>query len=255
MGSPIPAEAFAPSVHLRRDRTYGEIPLVRGDRYADAAGGPITLWPTATGAGHEWPHPIWRVGQIEGFETYGSGRSWRCTAFVLVDELPAWHAFGPRGEIVTTFIERLVHLDASVVRSAPDLVHELRWGWSAVEDLRVRVAWHLEGFDETAQAMTHAHNALREAIYKRIDETTGAVDTNVYWEDEYRQRHITDRGWAATAEAAARLLASIILEERLSPSDVADLAAPWREIVATGTTETRRLERCRSALSGPAQRP
>lgn len=88
--------------------------------------------------------------------------------------------------------------------------------------------------DEAGDAFGHAFHAIVGVIYERLD----TLQPEAYWEDEYRQRYITDRAWASTAEAAHRCAASIILAGRLSPDIVVDLAAPWRQI--DGAAETAR---------------
>ena len=160
--------------------------------------------------GFNWPCRLFRVEPIGKVGTASDLPNKRTTrALRVVEELPAWQAFGPNGEAVALFIERCRTL-------TPEQTKQLAAAGDAARDAARYAAWAAAGDAARAAAGVAAGAAAGDAAWY----AAGAAARYAAWDaagDAAR-----DAAWDAAGAAAVRDL--------ITPEQYALLTEPFRDV-------------------------
>jgi hypothetical protein len=164
--------------------------------------------------GFRWPCRLFLVepvGRVMSSKLSVSRNKRAVSALCVVEELPAWQAFGPNGEAVVTIIDRLMRL-------TNDELRDLAAAWNAAwKDAAERAAMRSATW---GAAWGAAQSAMRAAAQ--------AVEWVTTWDAEWANPWTgpVSAGDAATAAAIAELVRDLI-----TPAQYDLLIGPWREVI------------------------
>lgn len=168
--------------------------------------------------GFRWPCRLFRVEPDDPRESgdYPSKRT--CKSLRVVEELPAWQAFGPNGEQVVGIIEKASRLTTDQARRLAAAWAVARAAAYAAYDDRV-AQWNART-DREKQYPTLARDAAWAADARRPAAIAAALETPI------TRRRALQLGAAAGGAAGACVVRDLITKEQF---DI--LAGPWVSVM------------------------
>ena len=175
-----------------------------------------------------WPCRLWRVTDPQDV-VRPTTRWFRCQAFTVLAELPAWRVFGEHGDRVAAVIEQADGLTAEQVarlsipdRGAADEIY--RTGW---ERWRVRTT----GAHPTGSGLSTISHAADHAA-RRSDESL------FVWDEDDGIEYLHDPRWTAARSAALQAAMAWGAPELFTPPERQILTHAWTAITGNPPRKT-----------------
>ena len=170
---------------------------------------------------------VFRVTDLEGFERYGEsdGHRAKCRGLLLVEELPAWRAFGPRGEEVLAIVKEVQGL-------TPDAVEQL----AAVAPPGAHVDPRPDYQDHRYSAWYDAVREINRAIALRSPEW--ALDDYGLHVGKLR---LADPARVALAGTAIAAVAEAMFPESVPPGDEHRARDAWARLLGGSRPQDGRV--------------
>jgi hypothetical protein len=185
-----------------------------------------------------WPCRLWRVDELEE-----PVRSWpnsyylRCRSFDVVEELPPWLVFGPRGTAVAAVVDRASRLsqaDAEALAALPD--EEETRAYSAVF---ARWQQRRETGNVSDGSLRPAGCGITAAL-RAVNQAARRADPDLFgWTDEAMDEPVlTDPTWKR-ARGAVQAAVLALGARDVSEQESDTLSRRWRTVVETGPQAAR----------------